>query len=338
MTDSDISKKYLTRLLNVKVTDEGIINNYIKEVMTKRALESLIMTELTCSALGAILESRSVREHESPTEERSHVRLHKEIDSYLLAVTLLVKGDDLMEKVVTDPGVIDSFVTAYEVAKLSGCISLEAQCSSRVGTAYLKLNLRKDAKVFFGLCLGLCAPTEANSQRYADKEEFNKAQIDLYKTDWFKEAVEGKGMLSTEVWIADEERKAQIEREANAMIAEASRLIHKAAEGTPVAAGVTLVRYIWEKHPPKGQGLHQEKIDLISDKISAHKGPRGNALLREVLKPMKFLYHPDRNLGLNSAIGEDINWKLICLEISKALNKFNSAQENAEAKRACCKC
>ena len=81
VTDSDISKKYLTRLLNVKVTDEDIINNYIKEVMTKRALESLIMTELTCSALGAILESRSVREHESPTEERSHVRLHKEIDS-----------------------------------------------------------------------------------------------------------------------------------------------------------------------------------------------------------------------------------------------------------------
>ena len=298
-------------------------------------IDSLIMTNSTCSAIGAILESRSVREHESATE--SQVKLHKEIDSYLLAVSLLVKGDDLMENVVTDPGVIDSFVTAYEVAKLSRCISLEAQCSSRVGTAYLKLNLRKDAKVFFGLCLGLCAPTEDNSQRYADKEEFNKAQIDLYKTDWFKEAVEGKGMLSTEGWIADEERKAQ-KREANAMIAEASRLIHKAAEGTPVAADVTLVTYIWKKRPPKGQGVHQEKIDLISDKLSAHKGPRGNALLREVLKPMKFLYHPDRNLGLNSAIGEDINWKLICLEISKALNKFNSAKENAEAKRKCCKC
>jgi hypothetical protein len=35
-----------------------------------------------------------------------------------------------------------------------------------------------------------------------------------------------------------------------------------------------------------------------------------------------FLYHPDRNRGMNPVIGQDLAWKLFCIEISKALNGF----------------
>jgi hypothetical protein len=233
VTDRDISKKYLTRLLDVDVTEADLINDYIKELMTKKALEFLIMTNATCLSLKTILESRSVRKHESEPMDSPQARLHTEIDSYLTSVSLLVRGDELMDMVPDHPEVIDHFMTAYEAARLSGSILLEAQCCSRVGTAYLKLNLREESNVFYGLCIGLCTPTQANSLRYANLAEFQKAQVEIHWTEWLKDAVEGRGVIV----IADEEIEVEIE---GRRIAEASRLMHREARGSPVKGGLHL--------------------------------------------------------------------------------------------------
>jgi hypothetical protein len=313
VTDGDISKKYLTRLLDVNITEADLVNDYIKELMTKKALESLIMTNATCLSLKAILESRSVRMHEPEPMDSPQARLHREIDSYLTSVSLLVRGDEQMDTVANHPEVIDHFVTAYEAARLSGSILLEAQCCSRAGTAYLKLNLREESNVFYGLCIGLCAPTQANSLRYADQAEFQKAQVELHRTEWLKDAVEGRGIIV----IADEDLEVEVEGQR---IAEASRLMHREAMGSPVKGGLHFVRYLLAEHPPRGQD--QDKIDAIQASLDSHTGRPLMGQLKQVLRPTKFLYHPDRNRGLNPVIGQDLAWKLLSIEISKALNGF----------------
>jgi hypothetical protein len=313
VTDGDISKKYLTRLLDVNITEADLVNDYIKELMTKKALESLVMTTTTCESLKTILESRSVRMHEPEPMDSPQARLHREIDAHFTSVSILVTEDELMDTVADHPIVIDEFVTAYEAARLSGSILLEAQCCSRVGTAYLKHNLREESNIFYGLCIGLCAPTQANSLRYADQAEFQKAQVELHRTEWLKDAVEGRGIIV----IADDELDVEVEGQR---IAEASRLMHREATGSLVKGGLHFVRYLLAEHPPRGQD--QDKIDAIQASLDSHTGRPLKKQLKQVLRPMKFLYHPDRNRGMNPVIGQDLAWKLLSIEISKALNGF----------------
>ena len=53
------------------------------------------------------MESRSVRKYDSPSEDCPQGRFHQEIDSYLMSVSLLVRGDELMDTVTNHQEVID---------------------------------------------------------------------------------------------------------------------------------------------------------------------------------------------------------------------------------------
>ena len=308
VTDGDISKKYLQRLLEVDISEADLINDYTKELITRKALESMIMTNATCISLKTLLESRSIWERGSLDTPQS--RLHKGIDAHLTSVSLLVRGDELID---TEPNkVIDHFLTAYEASKSSGSILLEAQCASRVGTAYKKLNRREESNYYYGLCIELCAPSDENKLRYADMAEFNKAKIEIHRTEWHKEAVEGR----VEIVIADDEL---VNEQARQNIAEASRLMHEEAQGTLVEGGLHFVRYLLAEHPPRGQD--QNKIDAVQTSLDSHTGRPLKKQLKEVLRPTKFLYHPDRNRGVHREI-KDVEWELLSTEITKALNGF----------------
>ena len=53
------------------------------------------------------MESRSVRKYDSPSKDCPQGWFHQEIDSYLMSVSLLVRGDELMDKVTNFQEVID---------------------------------------------------------------------------------------------------------------------------------------------------------------------------------------------------------------------------------------
>ena len=129
-------------------------------------------------------------------------------------------------------------------------------------------------------------------------------------------------MVSTAKWIEDETLKAQLLSDAAAVIAEEVRLVHKAAEGTPVVGCLAFVCYVFTTHPPRGQS-NAQRIELIKEKLLAIEGQRPTwKLLKEVLAPVRLLYHPDKKLGLDTSVGQDIGWKLLWVEITKALNVF----------------
>jgi tetratricopeptide (TPR) repeat protein len=312
MTDGDISKQNIQRLLEANFSEADSINDYIKEILTRKALELLIMTKTWCNKLKALLESRTIWERGSQDTPQS--RLHKEIDAHLRSASLLVRGDESFD---TKPNkAIDYFLKAYELSKKSGSIQFEALCASRVGTAYKKLNRRWESDKYYRECIRLCFPPEAylqaNLLRYGDMAEFNKAKVDFHKMEWLKEAKEGR----VEFVIADDELRDELARQN---IAEAARLMHEEAQGTLVEGGLHFVRYLLAEHPPRGQ--NQDRIDAVQTSLDSHTGRPLKKQLKEVLMPTKFLYHPDRNRGVHLEM-KDVEWELLSIEITKALNGF----------------
>lgn len=334
------AKKKDCRILNDKVVS-GLgtsISNYIQELATRTVLDELCLNSPICNQLFDLLNTRTDRLDEEPNY--LYMRLHGKIESHLLALHVFCRGDELLHVPVDHPDALrrlDYYTTAYEASKSSGDIIVQAQCASRAGLSYDRMNLKEEANKYYSLCLGHCAPTAANSLRYSDNslrysDTFDKVKVLLYKEEWFQDALKGKAGVSTEIWLAAETLQAQVLADAEIITAEKIEQIHLHAMGTPVIGGINLVTFIFNEHPPRGQD--QEKTDYIVKTLSEFRGRATMVQLRSVLKPMKLLYHPDKNLGLDSTVGQDIAWKLLCIEISMALNQFNTPAENAEIAKA----
>ena len=65
----------------------------------------------------------------------------------------------------------------------------------------------------------------------------------------------------------------------------------------------------------------KDKIDAVQTSLDSHSGRPLKKQLKEVLRSTKFLYHPDRNRGVNLEM-KDVKWELLSIEITKALNGF----------------
>ena len=65
----------------------------------------------------------------------------------------------------------------------------------------------------------------------------------------------------------------------------------------------------------------KDRIDAVQTSLDSHTGRPLKKQLKEVLRSTKFLYHPDRNRNVNLEM-KDVEWELLSIEITKALNGF----------------
>ena len=144
----------------------------------------------------------------------------------------------------------------------------------------------------------------------------------LYRMEWFRSAQQAATELQEDVWIADQIAQEESRSSILASLQDDLSAMRTAAQGGPIRGGLKFIRHVFEYHPPRCDedtaGKGQEYLAKVKEALERGCTGRGknkpSAIIREILKPLKFLYHPDRN------IGDDKKWTILCEQISMDLN------------------
>ena len=102
--------------------------------------------------------------------------------------------------------------------------------------------------------------------------------------------------------------------------------VSRSARGGQIKGALKLIRHVFTTHPPAV--VDANKIEIIQQVLSLKTMKSPSKELRKVLMPIKFLYHPDKNIGLR-----DIKWRIMCEHISILLNDFETPQTTDHCKQ-----
>lgn len=136
---------------------------------------------------------------------------------------------------------------------------------------------------------------------------------EVHSLGWFRESYETLKIIRDDLWVKETLTHEQIREVTLQELEPVFADLRDAAQGGAVRGAHSLIKHVFQTHPAKVD--HAEFKSLIEEIVALPKSKRNTDELRQVLNPMKFLYHPDKNLGLG-----DLRWTLLCEQISALLN------------------
>eukprot|EP01098_Paradermamoeba_levis_P000228 TRINITY_DN10237_c0_g1_i1.p1 TRINITY_DN10237_c0_g1~~TRINITY_DN10237_c0_g1_i1.p1 ORF type:complete len:464 (-),score=131.34 TRINITY_DN10237_c0_g1_i1:5-1396(-) len=205
-------------------------------------------------------------------------------------------ADRRLQQYINDEFAVDQFwdvVDGYHSAILltrEKDIENEANACSRLGKVYDQVFTHKTkARPYFKRCIELAMSlTPKNFAGY----------------DWFQAAERTLEKYQREDLLEEEKRTAQ----ENKQYYEELKVELEALEIQSKSKTFVLLQFIYKNHPPKQGTFDVKEIEVLGENTD-------KKTLTKKMRETIVLYHPDKQGG------EDKKWRVLCLEITKYLNR-----------------